>query len=79
MIKEFTPEEIEDLQKSSVFYDLALKKGRQEGVQQGRREGQEATKEQMAKRMLSEGISLDIISKVTELPEEVIQKMKSSL
>ena len=61
----------------------ARKEGRKEGREEGRKEGRkegvaEGRKEEkveIAKRMLGEGISIDLIRKVTGLSQEEIEKL----
>ena len=50
-----------------------LQKGRQEGLQKGRQEGQQA----VILNMLKEKLDLSVISKVTGLSEEEINKLKN--
>jgi predicted transposase/invertase (TIGR01784 family) len=48
--------------------------GRQEGLQQGLQEG----RYEIAKNLLAEGWSLDLVKKVTRLPDLVLAELASS-
>ena len=53
-----------------------LQKGLQEGRQEGRQEGQQKEKERLALKLLQAKMEVSFISKVTELPEKEIRKLK---
>ena len=52
------------------------KEGLKEGIQQGKKEGKKEANIENAKRMLENNIEISIISKITELSEEEILKLK---
>ena len=60
--------------------DTALEKGREEGMakgmEKGLAEGMEKEKQSTARRLLSMGLSEEQVSTATELPLEVIQKLR---
>ena len=60
--------------------DSALEKGREEGMakgmEKGLAEGMEKEKQSTALRLLSMGLSDEQVSAATELPLEVIQKLR---
>jgi predicted transposase/invertase (TIGR01784 family) len=53
----------------------ARNEGREEGRQEGRQEGQIEAKLKVAREMKKEGLSIDLIIKVTALPKEQIEKL----
>lgn len=56
--------------------DTALEKGREEGIAEGMAKGMEKEKRSTARRLLSMGLSEEQVSTATELPLEVIQKLR---
>ena len=60
--------------------DSALEKGREEGMAEGMAKGMakgmEKEKQSTARRLLSMGLSEEQVSAATELPLEVIQKLR---
>ena len=60
--------------------DTALEKGREEGMAEGMAKGMakgmEKEKQSTARRLLSMGLSEEQVSAATELPLEVIQKLR---
>ena len=61
-------EEYDEEQLKQDKFEEGIKKGRKEGIKEGIKEGAE----KIAKEMLREGIDIGLISKMTELPQEVI-------
>ena len=59
--------------------NAALNKGREEGRAEGRAEGRDAGHEDVARKMLAEGIEISFIAKVTGLPVGDIERLKTSL
>jgi predicted transposase/invertase (TIGR01784 family) len=55
--------------------ETARNEGREEGREEGRQEGQLEEKLKVAKEMKKEGLSIDLITKVTALPKEQIEKL----
>ena len=53
----------------------ALKIGRKEGIKEGKKLGLEKGMEKVAKKSLKEGLSIDLISKLTGLSKEEIKKL----
>lgn len=51
-------------------------KGLAEGLAEGRAEGLSKAKSNIAKKMLDENIPIELISKITELSKEEIEKLK---
>ena len=49
--------------------------GRVEGMAQGKAEGAQSEKFETAKRMKAEGLDLNLISKITQLPTDEIEKL----
>ena len=56
--------------------DSALEKGREEGMAEGMAKGMEKEKQSTARRLLSMGLSEEQVSTATELPLEVIRKLR---
>lgn len=82
-IAKFTPTELKEYEDSLKAYrdvknsiDTALEKGREEGMAKGMAEGMEKEKQSTARRLLSMGLSEEQVSTATELPLEVIQKLR---
>ena len=59
-------------------YIQGLNEGKVEGIMEGRMEGRMEGKIETAVRMLEEGLSVELIVKVTGLPDQDIEKLKSS-
>ena len=82
-IAKFTPIELKEYEDSLKAYrdvknsiDTALEKGREEGMAEGMAKGMEKEKLSTARRLLSMGLSEEQVSTATELPLEVIQKLR---
>ena len=82
-IAKFTPTELKEYEDSLKAYrdvknsiDTALEKGREEGMAEGMAKGMEKEKQSTARRLLSMGLSEEQVSTATELPLEVIQKLR---
>uniref|UniRef100_UPI000E8D8036 PD-(D/E)XK nuclease family transposase n=1 Tax=Prevotella sp. AM42-24 TaxID=2293125 RepID=UPI000E8D8036 len=90
-IAKFTPTELKEYEDSLKAYrdvknsiDTALEKGREEGMaegmakgmEKGMAKGMEKEKLSTARRLLSMGLSEEQVSTATELPLEVIQKLR---
>ena len=82
-IAKFTPTELKEYEDSLKAYrdvknsiDTALEKGREEGMAEGMAKGMEKEKLSTARRLLSMGLSEEQVSTATELPLEVIQKLR---
>lgn len=78
-IAKFTPTELKEYEDSLKAYrdvknsiDSALEKGREEGMAEGMAKEKQST----ARRLLSMGLSEEQVSTATELPLEVIQKLR---
>lgn len=56
-----------------------IRKGREEGIQKGREEGIQQEKMQTALEMLREGLSIELIAKVTKLSFNEIQDLRETL
>ena len=53
------------------------KEGREEGLAEGKEEGKTEERLEIAKKMLKEGLSVDLICRTTDLSEEEVLKLKS--
>ena len=58
---------------------IGLEEGREEGRKIGREEGLKKSKEDVAKNMLKENISIDFIMKITDLSYEEIKQLSKNL
>ena len=70
MIEEYNFEEAKKKQ-----FEEGIEQGIQQGVQHGIEEGQRKAKQAIAKGMLSEGLSIEIIEKLTALSHDEIQSL----
>ena len=52
-----------------------LQKGRRQGLKQGRQQGQQQGRIETARNALAEGVSIDIVCKITGLPLEEIEAL----
>ena len=76
-----------DLQKEAAILEQKLDdaklEGRQEGIQigreKGREEGRKEEKVEVAKNLLRAGVSIDIISQTTDLPQAEIVQLKKEI
>src|SRR6185437_2677519 len=74
-----SPEELEIQYKKKEFISiqkLALQLAQRQGEAKGKAEGKAEEKMEMAKSMLLQGISIDIVANVSGLPQEVLVKLK---
>lgn len=60
-----------------AIYRKGIKDGREEGRIAGKIEGEKNEKIQIAKNMLQEKMSIEVITKVTGLTKEEIEKLKN--
>jgi predicted transposase/invertase (TIGR01784 family) len=71
-----------DAMRESVIYQSIMQEGRQEGRQEGLQEGLQEGREEKARQivanLLKEGVSTDLIAKVTGLTAEQIQQIQAS-
>ena len=51
------------------------KEGREEGLMEGRAEGEQSKAYEIARQMLADGISIDMIAKYTKLSSDEIEKI----
>ncbi|WP_265024820.1 MULTISPECIES: Rpn family recombination-promoting nuclease/putative transposase [unclassified Wolbachia] len=80
-------ERVMDLQKEAAILEQKLDdaklEGRQEGIQigreKGREEGRKEEKVEVAKNLLRAGVSIDIISQTTDLPQAEIVQLKKEI
>lgn len=56
--------------------EKGIKKGIEKGIEKGKKEGLNEAKKKIAKKMFDEGIDIELISKITELPKKEIEKLK---
>ncbi|UBF25394.1 hypothetical protein K9N68_27955 [Kovacikia minuta CCNUW1] len=68
--------------RESVIYQDILEEGRAEGIErglaEGRAEGRAEAQQELAVKMLQEGIIPEVIARVTELSIEQIQKLQAN-
>ena len=57
-------------------YKKGLREGKEEGLREGEKKGENKKAIEMAKKMLSDGMSMDIITKYSGLSIEEIEKLK---
>ena len=72
-------EERAERDKLLIEYNIkeeARAKGREEGRKEGRKEGKEQEQIEIAKKMLNEGIDIEIIAKITGLTKERIEELR---
>lgn len=62
-----------------TFAQCFRQEGMQQGLQQGVQQGIKEERQEMALRLLKEGLSLSLAAKVTELPLEQLQKIQDQL
>ena len=64
---------------NQLYYakEEGLAEGREEGREEGRAEGEAKKSLEIAKKMLKEGLSVDLICRTTGLSEEEVLKLKS--
>jgi predicted transposase/invertase (TIGR01784 family) len=74
MIEEYNFEEAKKKQFEEGI-EQGIRQGIQQGVQHGIEEGQRKAKQAIAKGMLSEGLSIEIIEKLTALSHDEIQSL----
>jgi predicted transposase/invertase (TIGR01784 family) len=56
-----------------------MEKGLRKGLRQGREEGRQEERQQTALSALKEGLSLQTVSKITNLPISELEKLKREL
>ena len=66
---------IEKARAVQIARDEALEEGRAEGRVEGRAEGREEAKIETARKMLSDGLSIELIAKYSGLSIEELQKL----
>ena len=62
--------EYNEAETMQMFKDEAYRKGREEGIEAGIEEG----KMQDAERMYTDGLSVSLISKYVDIPEQIVRK-----
>ena len=76
-IAELKEKYIRDEQASLEYAkDEGYKTGKEEGMKAGIEEGMKAGRNEIAKNMLKENLSIELISKLTSLSQEEIEKLK---
>ena len=67
-------------EKGLIAYQMDMyesaKQGREEGRQEGRQEGEKKQKNEIAKKLLAKGMSIEEIKEITDLSDEELQKLK---
>jgi len=56
--------------------EIALEKGKEIGKNEGKKEGKKESKKEIAKRMKEENLSIELISKITDLSDEEIKNLQ---
>ena len=59
--------------------DQGMKQGMKQGVQQGMQQGRQQRNEEIALILLAEGMSIEKVAKLAELPEKYLQKLKRAV
>ena len=67
------------LQLPNSWRDKGLKEGREEGIKEGIQKGEIEEKRKIAFKMLREGLSLELIVKVTELDYSEIEELRNQI
>lgn len=67
-----------DIMRESTTYQWIIEEGLEEGRQQGLQEGQIEERHRVVLNLLNEGLSIDLISRVTGLSVEEIQKIQAN-
>ena len=57
----------------------AQHRGREEGKKEGRKEGKKEGKKEVAKSMLINDMDVELVTKLTGLPREVVKKIKTDI
>jgi predicted transposase/invertase (TIGR01784 family) len=63
----------------SPLYLEQIQAAKQEGKQEDRQEGKQEDRQEIALRMLRENISIETISRITELSLDRLQQLRSNL
>jgi predicted transposase/invertase (TIGR01784 family) len=79
----WTKEELDAYDKKGIYIqdergriEYAREEGREKGKEEGRKEGKKEEKFETARKMMGEGINLDVIIKVTGLSLEEVEKLR---
>jgi predicted transposase/invertase (TIGR01784 family) len=72
-IEEARKQDLEDMKNTGIR--IGMEQGREQGREEGRKEGIEQNKLEIAKKMLDENMSLPLVSKMTGLTIEAIEKI----
>ena len=78
ILHEWEKEKMDELTKLAYEED-GHKKGLEQGIQQGFTDGANHEKREIAKNLLKENVSLDLISKSTGLSYDEIEKLKTEI
>jgi len=62
-----------------VWYEEGMEKGLEEGLEKGREEGLEKGREETARNALAEGLSMEIVQKITGLDMDIIKSLQAAL
>ena len=64
---------------AEIAAESAYKKGMGQGIELGKNQGQNETLFEMAKKMILDGVSVDVICKYTVLSDETIAELDNKL
>uniref|UniRef100_UPI0037BEC242 hypothetical protein n=1 Tax=Candidatus Wolbachia massiliensis TaxID=1845000 RepID=UPI0037BEC242 len=57
----------------------SIEKGREEGIKIGQERGRKVEKIEVAKNLLKAGMSIDVISQTTDLPQAEVSQLKEEI
>lgn len=74
--------ELNELKQTAIWEENSAKhfgreEGRKKGIKEGRKEGRKEAKKEIAKEMLKEGMTIEVISRITKLEAQEIEKLKT--
>ncbi|MGK7940601.1 MAG: Rpn family recombination-promoting nuclease/putative transposase [Crocosphaera sp.] len=67
-----------DIMKESTMYQAILREGKEEGMQEGIKEGIKEGVEKVARNMIENGLNIELISQLTGLSLEEVQKLQAT-
>jgi len=62
-------------QELNAIVDTSFQEGEEAGIEKGIEQGRKSEKIALAKKSLKEGLSIELISKLTGLPKEEVKKL----
>lgn len=66
---------LEDTSFAKYYKRIGKEEGREEGIKEGEAKGMILGQKEVARKMLQEGYSIDVITKLTELSKEEIENL----